>query len=201
MKPVPPSDRRRLLAPLLAGTVGLMLAACSHSPPIHYYTLSVPGADFTPAASDRGPSLVVGPVSLPAEVDRQQMVRVVDGVRLEVATEHRWAGPLKAEIGRRVAGEIARLRGLQRVVAWPQNTYADPDLTLPVDIQRLDTIGFDRVRMEAVWSLRRNQRELIGGRVAIAEKLDGEDFAAVARAHARLVDALAREIAGRMPGS
>ncbi|TAH47490.1 MAG: membrane integrity-associated transporter subunit PqiC [Betaproteobacteria bacterium] len=200
MKPNHVSARRKPWACLLSVIAGTMLAGCSSSPPIHYYTLSAPAAGSVAPRGEQGPSLVVGPVSIPAEVDRQQMVRIVDGVRLEVASQHRWAGPLKIEIGRRVAGEIARLRGLPRVVAWPQNTYSEPELSLPIDIQRLDTIGFDSVRIEAVWSLRRERRELAGGRVVIEERIDDPSHAGVAVAHVRAVDALAREVAARMPG-
>ena len=200
MKPDLSIHCRRLRSMFAVGAVGLLLSACSHSPPVQYYSLGSAAATASRAVgAEGGPSIVVGPVSLPAEVDRQQMVRIVDEVRLEVSSEHRWSAPLKLEMGRRVAAEIARLHGLQRVVAWPQNVYADPDLSLPIDIQRLDTRGFEAVSLEAVWNLRRSGRELAGGRVLATEKIDAADHAGVARAHARVVDALAREIAARLP--
>ncbi|MBN8440517.1 MAG: membrane integrity-associated transporter subunit PqiC [Thauera sp.] len=190
----------RLRSMFAVAAAGLLLSACSHSPPVQYYSLGSAAAAVSRAvAAEAGPSIVVGPVSLPAEVDRQQMVRIVDEVRLEVSSEHRWSAPLKLEIGRRVAAEIAHLQGLQRVVAWPQNVYADPELSVPIDIQRLDTRGFEVVSLEAVWSLRHNGRELAGGRVLANERIEAADHAGVARAHARVVDVLAREIAARLP--
>lgn len=198
MKLASPLRRMRLRAFLAASAASLLLAACGHSPPVQYYSLGRAAGEHSSPVSESGPSVVVGPVSIPAEVDRQQMVRIVDGVRLDVSSEHRWAAPLKMEVGRRVAGEIARRSGLERVVAWPQNAYADPDLSLPIDIQRLETSAFDVVSLDAVWSLRHGGREVAGGRVRLSERIDVPDHAGIARAHARIVDALASEIAARI---
>lgn len=191
-------SRRLRLRGLIAAAALLGLAGCGSSPPVQYYTL---GSDAGPSAAPQAdsPSMVVGPVSLPPEADRQQLVRLVDGVRLEVAPEHRWAGPLKAEIARRLAGRLSRELGWPRVVAWPQGVYPEVTYSLPIGIQRLETVGFEQVSLEAVWSLRSGQRELAGGRFTATQPLLRADHAAIAEAHARLVDALAAEIATRLP--
>lgn len=176
------------------------LGACTSSPPVRYYSLVEAGQAVAPTAVSRpGPSFVVGPVNVPAALERAQIVRLTDGTRTEVASGHRWVAPLKAEIAARIAGEIARSTGIERVVAWPQSVFAVPDLTAPIDIQRLDTIGFESVSMEAVWSLKRHGVEIASGRFAATEPIPHEDYAAVAAAHARLATALARVIADGAP--
>lgn len=174
-----------------------LLAACSSTPPIRHYTLG--GRDVPASAVSGGPSLVVGPVNVPERIDRLQVVRVVDGSRLEMTDGHRWAGPLKGELAARVAATLGRERGWSRVVAAPQTSLANPDLSLPIDVQRFEAQGFERVSLVAVWSLRRAGQELASGRFAASEPVSGGDYAALAEAHGRLADALARDIAARLP--
>ena len=103
------SHRLHRSAPALAALgLSAALAACSSSPPVRHYSLgplahSAGDASAAPPDSGAGPSLIVGPVSLPDVIDRPQIVRIVDGVRVEVADTHRWSGNLRNEIARRLA--------------------------------------------------------------------------------------------------
>ena len=175
-----------------------LLAACGTTPPVRYYTLGSEGpAEAAHAAL--GPSLVVGPVGVPAAIDRLLIVRQVDGVRAEVAEGHRWAAPLKTEIARRVAVEVARHSAYVRAVAWPQASIADPDLTLPIDVLRFDADGFERVTLEAVWTLRKGGRDVASRRFAATETVREPSWDGLAAAHGRLVDALAADIVSALP--
>jgi len=177
----------------------LALAGCGSSPPVHYYTL---GAVAAPASAQAdAPSIVVGPIGLPEAVDRLQIVRRTDGTRSEPADGHRWAGSLKSEVGRRLAAELARERGLARVVAVPQSSIARPDYTLPIDVLRLDADGFERVTLDAVWTLRRDGRDIASRRFTASETIGSASYEALATAHGRLIDALAREIAQSVPAA
>lgn len=179
--------------------LSLLLAACGSTAPVRHYTLG-PVADAPVDAAPGGDvSLVVGPIGLPAGIDRLQMVRLIDGTRAEVADGHRWSGTLKHEIARRLGSEIARRTGFGRVVAWPQASLANPELTLPVDIQRFDAEGFDKVTLEAVWSLRRGGRDIASRRFVASETVRTPDHEGLAAAHGRLVDALARDIVTALP--
>ncbi|AOF81880.1 hypothetical protein BSY238_2191 [Methyloversatilis sp. RAC08] len=178
--------------------IAALLAACGSTPPIRHYSLGpvvvAPSAAPVAAETDALTSIVVGPVSLPAGIDRLQIVRTVDGARVEIADSHRWAGSLKDEVTRRLASGIVRQTGIGRVVAWPQSTLAVPTLTVPIDIQRFDAEGFDRVTLEAVWTLRKAGRDIAGRRFAASETVSSPDYGALTAAHGRLVDALAREV-------
>ncbi|KAB2967146.1 PqiC family protein [Zoogloea sp.] len=174
-----------------------LLAACGTTPPVRYYTLGSEGPAGTAAATS-GPSLVVGPVGVPAAIDRLLIVRQVNGVRAEVAEGHRWAAPLKTEIARRVAVELARSTGNGRIVAWPQGSIAEPDMSLPIDVLRFEADGFERVTLEAVWTLRKAGKELASGRFAATEPITEPGWDGLAAAHGRLVTALARDVARTM---
>jgi len=171
-----------------------LLAACGSTPPIRHYSLGpvAAGPAAPPAAADTG--IVVGPVSLPAGIDRLQIVRTVEGARVDIADSHRWSGSLKDEVARRLAGGIARQTGIGRVVAWPQSTLAAPALTVPIDIQRFEAEGFERVTLEAVWTVRKAGRDIAGRRFVASETVASPDYGALTAAHGRLIDALARDI-------
>ena len=175
-----------------------LLAACGSTPPIRHYSLgpvaTAPSAAPIAAEAAALASLVVGPVRLPAGIDRLQIVRTVDGARVDIADSHRWAGSLKDEVARRLAGGIARQTGIGRVVAWPQSTLAAPALTVPIDIQRFEAEGFERVTLEAVWTVRKAGRDIAGRRFVASETVASPDYGALTAAHGRLIDALARDI-------
>lgn len=183
---------------LLSASLVSVLAACS-SPPIRYYSLGpLPAAEAGPLSAN-GASLVVGPVSVPAAVDRHYIVRMEGGTRAEVSDSHRWAAPLKSEIARRVAVDLARRTPYARAVAWPQASLAEPAYTLPIDVQRFAAETPERVTLEAVWSLRKNGREVVSRRFVATEAPADGSWEALASAHGRLVDALSTDIAAHLP--
>ena len=137
-------------------------------------------------------------MSLPATIDRRLIVRLA-GSRADVAEHHRWAAPLKTEIARRVAADLARRSPYARSVAWPQASIADPTLSVPIDVQRFEADGFERVTLEAVWTVRQAGRDLASHRFSATEPIAAPNFEALASAHGRLVDALAAEIAAALP--
>ena len=99
---VMPPMRPVLYASVPAFILALVLTACGTTPPVRHYTLG-PLAPLGVApeagpAGIAGASLVVGPVSVPAAIDRLHIVRLLDGARADVADGHRWAAPLKTEI-------------------------------------------------------------------------------------------------------
>ena len=191
---------KHLLKALPALALAGLLGACSSTPPLQFYTLgplAPPPAASAPAST--GASLVVGPVSVPATIDRLLIVRLA-GSRAEVAEHHRWAAPLKTEIARRVAGDLARRSPYARSVAWPQASIAEPTLSVPIDVQRFEADGFERVTLEAVWTIRQAGRDIASRRFSATEAIAAPTFEALASAHGRLVDALAQDVATALRG-
>lgn len=176
-----------------------LLTACGTTPPVRYYTLG----PLTPAGPSvgSGPGLVVGPVGVPASIDRLLIVRHIDGARADVSDGHRWAAPLKTEIARRVAVELSRRSGNGRIVAWPQSSIVEPEMNVPIDVLRFDAEGFGKVTLEAVWTLRKGGKDVIGRRFVATEQVSEPTWEALAATHGRLVDALAADIATALPVS
>ena len=137
---------------LLITIVAVAVAGCS-SAPSRFYTLnSTATGDGAPAASY---AVVVGPVSIPAVVDRPQFTVQVATNRVELDEFNRWAAPLNENIARVVAEDLAVLLGTPRVATATLANF-DPTYRVTIDIQRFESLRGEAKRnegvlVEAVW--------------------------------------------------
>ena len=72
-------------------------------------------------------------------------------------------------------------------------------MSIPIDVQRFDAEGFGKVTLEAVWTLRKGGKDVLGRRFSATEHVGEPTWEALAAAHGRLVDALAADIASALP--
>ena len=120
-----------LLIPIVAAAV----AGCS-SAPSRFYTLnSTAAGDGAPAANY---AVAVGPVSVPALVDRPQFTVQVATNRVAIDEFNRWAAPLNDNITRVVTEDLAALLGTPRVAAATLANF-DPAYRVTIDVQRFES--------------------------------------------------------------
>jgi hypothetical protein len=114
------------------------LAGCGISPKERFYTL---GAGAAPARVEASASysIAVGPVTIPAIVDRPQLVLRTGANRVMLAEQSRWAEPLKDSIARVIAGDLAQLLHDARVSAHPQGMTNEVDYRVLIDVQRFES--------------------------------------------------------------
>src|SRR5450432_3315565 len=99
---------RRITYLLSIAFIAAATAGCA-SPMARFYTLaSTATTGDTPAARF---SVMVGPVTIPASVDRPQFVVQVAPNRVDVDEFNRWAAPLNDSVARVIAGDLAVLLG------------------------------------------------------------------------------------------
>ena len=178
---------------LLAGIA--LLAGCGSSPPTSFYTLaSHDGARSS--LNKANYSVVVGPVSVPDLVDRPQMVLRSSGNQVKVEEFVRWAEPLKSEIPRIIAANLAQTLGDARVSVYPQTPELNPDFKIWIDVLRFDSIVGDSAIIEVLWTVRpaKGGEEKVG-RSLISEATGGAGYDALVAAHARGLAAVSKEIA------
>ena len=173
------------------------LTGCS-SPREAYYTLSA-GAAITGATSASGESaysIAVGPITLPEVVDRPQFVLRAGPNEVSIVELHRWAGPLKSEIPRIIADNLAADLNVKRVAAYPQSAGDNADYRVLVDIQRFDSTMGESVTIDALWTVKRvSDGVLRTGRSTVRESASGGTYNAMVAAHSRALAAISREIA------
>jgi uncharacterized lipoprotein YmbA len=178
-------------------TIGAALCAlaagCGSTPPAHLYMLSA----SAPAAETRTDiSVSVGPVSIPASIDRPQMV-LGDGLRpVRLDEQHRWAMPLQENLSSVIAQNLAALLGTPNVTRFPRTSAAQADFRVTVDVERFESVAAQSVGLDAAWTVRRmsdGATEL--HRSSVREPVQGDDYEALAAAHSRAVARLSQDIA------
>lgn len=183
------------LAGAPALSLALLLAGCA-SPPSRFYTLSAAAAAGGPA-SDL--SVAVGPVSVPAAVDRPEIVVTTGPNQVRLEEFNRWASPLQGEVSRTVAQNLAVQLGTAQVTQFPQTTGADARYRVTIEVQTFDSVPAEAATLDAVWTVRRTQDgRTETARTRVREPTTGTGYADLAAAHSRAIAALSLDIAAAL---
>jgi uncharacterized lipoprotein YmbA len=161
--------------------------------PTRFYTLSSTAtSDGAPAV---GYAVIVGPVSVPASVDRPEFVVEVAPNRVELDEFNRWASPLGDGIARAVAGNLAVLLGTPDVATAPLANF-NAAYRVTIAVQRFDSMPGRGVLLDAAWVVRQTTGgKSYSGRTVAREAVQGDGFDALAAAHSRALATLSGEIA------
>ena len=181
---------------LLVALTGLG-AGCA-STPSKFYTLS-PAAETGGATASY--SVSVGPVSVPAVIDRPQMVVNVGPNQVGIDEFNRWASPLPNDMARVVAENLAKILGTPLVSVFPQATAAGASYRVLIDVMRFESAPGKSATLDAVWTVRRAKEGASrAGRTTVSEPAaDGSTVALVA-AHSRTLGRLSGEVAEAIRG-
>ena len=177
-----------IVCALTALTVG-----CGTTPPSRFYTLS---ATTAPAATSSNLSVAVGPVSVPAVVDRPQIVVTTGPNQGGLDDFNRWASPLQNNISRVVADNLVALLGTPRVTLVPQTLSADADYRAAIEVQSFESAPGEAAKLDAVWTVRRmKDGKTETGRTTAREVVQEKGYDVLAAAHSRAVARLSQDIA------
>jgi hypothetical protein len=138
----------------LALGTALLLAGCvGSSPPSRFYLLTpLPGPEVSPDATPHV-TLVVGPVSLPPEIDRPQLVTRVGSYERRVHETARWAAPLHENVARVLAENLASRLGTPLVSTVPVKAGGAFDRRVAVDILAFDAVPGGECVLTARWTV------------------------------------------------
>jgi uncharacterized lipoprotein YmbA len=151
-----------------------VLAGCA-SPSETYYRLS--------ARAVQGPvrpsplTIEVGPVSVPAVLDRPQLVLNSREHRLTLLEQSRWAAPLPRMVAQTLADNLSRELGLSQVHAYPQASALPSEVSVLLDLRALEATAGQGVHLDASWSVLRAGKVLTSGSLTqdVAQRAAGMD--------------------------
>jgi uncharacterized lipoprotein YmbA len=197
---------RPMVLALVAVTLGasLMVGGCA-SQPSRFYLLSASPSTETASpgtSGQQGPTIGVGPVTLPRYVDRPQIVTRTSPYEIKVAEFDRWAEALDANFSRVLAENLSILLPSARVVMPPWPRAAPIDYQISVDVTHfLSQVGGDSVLI-ADWTLFKGEGQdaLTSGKSRFSAAPGGQDYAAIVAAMSQTVASLSREIATAIKG-
>ena len=183
---------RGLIAIVSVGVVVTFAAGCA-SPASRFYTLS---ATSTPAGASSDVSIAVGPVSVPAIVDRPEIVVTTSPNQVRLEEFNRWASPLQNSIARVVAENLVALLGAPRVMLSSQSLSAEADYRAAIEIQSFESAPGQGATLDAVWTVSRaKDGKSQTGRTTVREVTQGNGYDALAAAHSRALARLSQSIA------
>jgi uncharacterized lipoprotein YmbA len=195
--------RRSIRVVLTTGLALLAVAGCSiksETAPSRFYMLRPLPADaagLEARSAETGPALALGPVNVPAYLDRPQIVTRAPGTEVKLSEFERWAEPLEDNVAAVLADNLAKLVPTERVSAYPGRLLADFDLRITVDVIRFDgALGGD-VSLDARWSIVSGAEaaEVRTRRSRFVQPANGPAYADLVEAMSRTLDALSRELA------
>ncbi len=185
---------RRFAAFVAAWALAASAAGCGSSPASRFYTLSAAAAPAATSSADL--SVAVGPVSVPAVVDRPQIVVSAGANQVAFDEFNRWASPLQNDISRVVAENLVALLGTPRVTLVSQMGGANPDYRVTIDVQRFESALGEAATLDAVWTVTRaKDGKAQTGRTIVREPAPDKGYDALAAAHSRAITRLSRDIA------
>jgi uncharacterized protein len=197
---------RHFLLARVAVIVGaiFMLGGCASQPSRFYILSTLPSGGTAPpmTSGQQGPTIGVGPVTLPRYLDRPQIVTRTSPYELKMAEFDRWAEALDVNFSRVLADDLARLIPSGYVVVFPWPRLAPIDYQVIVEVTDfLSQVGGESLLI-ADWTLFRGegQEALLRRKSRFSTPAGGQGYAAIVAAMSQTVADLSREIAEAVRG-
>ena len=177
----------------------LSICGCASKSPNYYILNSLqsgaPSAEKVRAENDL--TIGVGPVKIPAYLDRPEMATRSAADSLQFAEFDKWAEPLERNLTRVIAENLAILLSTNRVGVFPWLNSAQVQYQVTVDITQLERMPDGKVILAARWNILGDQGEnmLVIESSRFSIPIESAGYGAMASAESRAVEALSREIA------
>jgi uncharacterized protein len=190
---------RRLAAALVVALLGASGPGCTlRAAPPKTYVLSAASA---PAATSTGrdPVVGVGPITVPAYLDRPPIVVRAGDDEVQLSSGHHWAEPLKDGIARVIAENLALMVPTDAVGVFPWRSPWTVQYRVIVEILRFDGPLRGPVVLNARWRLLDGAgKGLLLRAVTLTEPVPEATHAALVAAQSRLLAAVSRDMAAEI---
>ena len=142
-------------------------------------------------------TIAVGPVDLPEYTNRPQIITRSVQNEVQIGDFDKWAEPLKNNVFRVLADNLAILLDTDRIVAFPWKRSTFVDYQVAVDVARFDGSLGERVVLRTRWMIFGDDgRNLLSSKhLAVTEPISGNTIADLVSAQSRVLAELSRRIA------
>ena len=171
-------------------------AGCAKGPPPDFYVLHAKAGESI-AGVERGLAVGVGPIELPAHLNRSQIVTRTSDYQLDLSESHQWAEPLKDSVSRVIAVNLSNMLESNRVYVIPRRQKISLDFQVSIDIARFDGRLGEAATLGARWTLYgEDTREPLFSKVTIVYEETGDGtYDSLVAASSRTLEVLSMEIA------
>jgi len=181
--------------------IGSLLSACMSTSPTQFYVLE-PLSALPPSttAAEKKRQIGVGPISIPALLERKQIVTRLPDNSVTIAEFHQWASPLKDNVAQVLAHNLATLQPGDLIRTYPWSAYGAVDYRVIVDITRLDTHPDRTVNLEANWAImnEKNHTLISNGHSKIEHALDDPSYPSTVKALSKVLGEFSQELSAAL---
>ena len=150
-----------------------------------------------PAGNKDSVSVLIGPISLPAYLDRTQMVTVVGKHELVLDEFNRWGEPLKDNFYRVLMEDLSLLLYTSDVYAYDREGATTADYQVVIDITRFDSVPGGDALLTAFWTVSGKDKTTpsITRKSVFRAPVSATGFPGIVDAQNQTLTAFSREIA------
>jgi uncharacterized lipoprotein YmbA len=177
--------------------ISALLSACLSTPSTNFYVLESLNEPTTSTAEAAKKRLIgVGPLSMPALLERKQIVTRLPDNSVQIAEFHQWASPLKDNVTQVLTHNLANLQPNDIIRAYPWIAYGAVDYRIIVDIIRFDTTPEQTVNLEANWAImdEKTHTLLSNGRSKIDHMLNDSSYPGTVKALNKILSEFSQEL-------
>lgn len=134
-------------------TLATILGGCFGSAPTSYYVIRLEGQSFPLTVESKKLNRVieVGPVSLPAYLDRKGLMTLTAPLSYQVSNTHLWADSLDVLLAEAVAKHPFWVSYGLRTVLYPKPTRENSYARVALDVTRFDVNQQNAGIIQATW--------------------------------------------------
>ncbi|HMA79701.1 MAG TPA: PqiC family protein [Candidatus Binatia bacterium] len=153
-------------------------------------------ADKTASGIKADFSVGLGPIELPAYLDRQQIVTRTSTNRLSYSENDRWAAPLAESLSRVLGQNISYLLNPAQMVQFPWQSNDAPDYQVKIEVLQFEGNSNQEAWLTARWTvLDRNKKILVSQRSQLNRRAGSQSTEDFVKALSETLGDLSREIA------
>jgi hypothetical protein len=180
----------------IALMLGSLLTGCA-TPPTQFYQLeSTSPLPATSTTTAKKMLIGIGPLSLPALVDRKQIVTRSENNAIQLAEFHQWATPLQDNVMSVLSKNIAAQQSNAIVRSYPWSVYGEMDYRVIIDISRFDSQLGKSANLEASWAImsEKNHTIISNGQTNIQQPLHDGSYESAVSALNKLLSELSEQL-------
>jgi len=193
---------RVAMTTIILGVIYLISGSCAlrTSATTKFYILSSLVHPVVEKQDEKGKqckTIGVGPLDLPAYLDRPQIVTRVNPDELKLAELDNWAEPLKDNIARVLAENISRLLCTEDVVIFPWKQSFHIDYQIDIKIVWMDGKLGEKALLATQWAVldASGKSVLLTKRSQYTESVTETTYSALVAAYNRLIANFSHDIA------
>jgi uncharacterized lipoprotein YmbA len=187
----------KYLRELIILCASLLLTACAETPAPNFYLLESQSPPIVATTNAEKKQMIgLGPLTLPALLDRQQIVTRTENNGIQLAEFHQWAAPLKGNVIDVLSKNLEARQANSIVIGYPWSAYGDMDYRIIIDISRFDSQLGKSANLEANWAIMEEKKHTIvsNGRTNLKQALNDMSYQSAVLAQEKLLNMFSQQL-------